>query len=1364
MKKNRIIALVLCLVCTLSLFNVVYAAEEKANLVKNSGAEADISGWKRRNTAMLSWEAGGSNGSKGCVKVVENSNNCGPAVPVTLIKGETYTVSFDIKTSLHSSVVQVIMFWDDNGYSYFGKNCPIVEGWNTVKFQYTFSGKNDSNAEVEGSGILNLRLGDGMGRNTYYVDNFQVISSEFVSDADNSDKVQKVTEYPVPVEKQGAEFNDMDSHWAYNNVSYLASQDILNGTGGGKYEPYKTVTRAEFIHALITMANVKACESVSRFEDVKDEWYADDFETAYQIGILDSNLIEDGYVYPERFITREEAVTAAMNYVRLLKTSHSANAVEITDEDKIASWAKQAVNDALKYGIVFGDEQGRFNPKSSMNRAEMAAILKRLFEYETRYTFYVDAENGDDTNDGSEQFPVQSFERAQALVRKVNQKMQHDVVVYFKGGEYKLMSTVEMNEKDSGFNGHTVKYTSYTPEDTVLFSGGERVSGWSLCDEEKNIYSAYVGGGVETRQMYVNGVRGTRAVYTNDFKYTYDKTFGYYSDDEFLLNVKNPEDVEFVYFWEWYNMRLGVKDMLKEGDRVKIIMKEKGWDNGNDGCFSDIAKARIRVENAYEFIDEEGEWYLDSHSGYLYYKPRTFENIHTAEVILPITEQFLTVKGSDLDNVVHNITFDNLQFKYATWNRPSREQGSIIQQNNLIMEDEHDHYHDYLPPAIIEVEHGGYINFEKCTFAKMGITSITFLDGVCNSRIVGNEFYDLSGGAMNIGRVDGDSAEPDDARRVLSNNYIANNYIHNTANEYQSASAIGAGFPNKTVFEHNEIFDTSYSGFHVGYGWYHIKTSVFKDTSIRKNYIHDYMNEGVFDGGGIYTLGGTGGTDENPNMIEANYVCDQKNKYGALYSDNGSQYWKFKNNVVRTKDTPPWGGNATKYAHFAIAVDVYNIWLENNWSDVENASRYGIRENINPVVIENGEWPEEALTVMDEAGLSDEYLQRYPDELQEVKILNGDTVNLLSGECEQLKYEANTRKYEPYSLDGVGIYFISDNENIAAVDENGVITAKNTGIAEISAYFLEGENLVTKTVTVAVNDVLDELVVDMPDEVYARNTKTFSVKGKTKLGREIELSDYTITNNSEDLLEISDNVITALNEKSGTAHVTVSGTYDGVTVSNDYYISVVKYRYGSGEKVTTAGYNMAEDIANKSKWKTVGNGIIKESENGLIFNTPSGDTNSCIEYSGKKFKNELLTFNLRIPDGSRWNGLAFRSENKGSAISHGSDEYIIIFTEKQIELYRFNDKVRTVIYGNIPGLETIGASMPYKNDCFKYDGSFNKIQLGAINEDDGVRIILNVNDVNIFDFLDTEAQAITDGGYLHIYAPNSEVEIAPCEE
>ncbi len=136
----------------------------------------------------------------------------------------------------------------------------------------------------------------------------------------------------------------------------------------------------------------------------------------------------------------------------------------------------------------------------------------------TQASFYV-SPSGSDTNPGTLGLPFQSVAKARDVVRTVNGNMTGDIVVCLRGGTYQFPSTLQLGPQDSGTNGYEVVYQAY-PGETPILSGGTNVTGWTLYDSGKNIYRASVGTSCYSRQLYVNGVRATRARSSDGMSWT----------------------------------------------------------------------------------------------------------------------------------------------------------------------------------------------------------------------------------------------------------------------------------------------------------------------------------------------------------------------------------------------------------------------------------------------------------------------------------------------------------------------------------------------------------------------------------------------------------------------------------------------------------------------------------------------------------------------------------------------------------------------------------------------------------------------------------------------------------------------------
>lgn len=139
-----------------------------------------------------------------------------------------------------------------------------------------------------------------------------------------------------------------------------------------------------------------------------------------------------------------------------------------------------------------------------------AAVPPAQPAYAATTNFYVDPVNGSERNSGtSTAAAFKTIQAAKAAVRAVNANMSDDIVVNLRGGIYPLTTPITFGTSDSGTNGHTVVYQAYNGETPVITSG-RAIIGWTAAAGGE--YKAPVGT-LDFRQMYVNGVRATRARY-----------------------------------------------------------------------------------------------------------------------------------------------------------------------------------------------------------------------------------------------------------------------------------------------------------------------------------------------------------------------------------------------------------------------------------------------------------------------------------------------------------------------------------------------------------------------------------------------------------------------------------------------------------------------------------------------------------------------------------------------------------------------------------------------------------------------------------------------------------------------------------
>ncbi len=569
-------------------------------------------------------------------------------------------------------------------------------------------------------------------------------------------------------------------------------------------------------------------------------------------------------------------------------------------------------------------------------------------------SIYVDAENGNDAGDGKTLTTAfRSIERARNEVRAAQSKWTGDATVYLRGGTYLLDKTLELNEKDSGRDGYKVIWTSYRNEKPVV-SSAMKVTGWALHDKGRNIYKAVLSRKVDTRQFYVNGERALRARSIRGLLNEVTDSLGCTTTDLSLARWKNITDAELVYREIWTNPRCGIAKVEVKDKLLYVRLKRPGLDNARNKGITSI-RTSWYVENAYEILNEPGEWYLDrtgavSGKPYtIYYIPQVWENMETAETVVPVLENLITAKGASVDEPLQNIVFKGIDFEYTTWLRPNSDRGHSDAQNNVIRENVTKDGEFVADGSALTFRFAKNIGVEKCRFVHLGASGLTALAGCQQMTVEGCSFHDISGVGLQMGNYknwrDKDSENgylPSDVRLVLKDNRIVNNWFNLCGVEYRSATALAISFPKNNLIAHNEIYNMPYSGMHLGWGWNTIPQSANEGNHICFNKVQNTMVE-LADGGAIYTLG-PGGDSTRHNYIENNYL--NRVMWGqGMYFDNGSSHYIARNNVVTNVDDY----NA-KVNSRSNHIQVYNLYSNKHKNLLDTAKCPVVRLDSNIII------------------------------------------------------------------------------------------------------------------------------------------------------------------------------------------------------------------------------------------------------------------------------------------------------------------------------------------------------------------------------------------------------------------------------
>ncbi|MCC3371969.1 polysaccharide lyase family 8 super-sandwich domain-containing protein [Cohnella sp. REN36] len=108
------------------------------------------------------------------------------------------------------------------------------------------------------------------------------------------------------------------------------------------------------------------------FADIAGHWAEANILKAEKLGIITG--YPDGSFRPDRTVTRAEF---AVMLAKALKLQNEGAALSFKDADRIGQWARTAVAQAVRLGLIQGDTNGNFRPDALMKRSEMAVMLAR---------------------------------------------------------------------------------------------------------------------------------------------------------------------------------------------------------------------------------------------------------------------------------------------------------------------------------------------------------------------------------------------------------------------------------------------------------------------------------------------------------------------------------------------------------------------------------------------------------------------------------------------------------------------------------------------------------------------------------------------------------------------------------------------------------------------------------------------------------------------------------------------------------------------------------------------------------------------------------------------------------------------------
>jgi hypothetical protein len=607
---------------------------------------------------------------------------------------------------------------------------------------------------------------------------------------------------------------------------------------------------------------------------------------------------------------------------------------------------------------------------------------------------------------GSAQQPFTSI--AQAAQSAHQQSARSDVVVHMGAGTYRLSQPLTFTSANAGQNGHTIRYAGTAGQATVM-SGSAPVTGWTLQNQSSNIWVASVGTGMNTRQLYVNGAEAPRAaiaVPRSDFTFNQNGLTITSSSLSYLAGLTDQSQIEVESVDSFTDRYAPVASISGN----TITMQQPAWANNNFG-YDVLAQpfegGTMYLENNYSFLQQAGQWYLDSPTGQLYYKAASGQNPNNLDIELPKLQTLVQVSGS-YSSPVSGLSFTNVTFTGTTWLGPSGPNGYADQQNGAfiagnwqqpsfgscfsgcqLFEATREAWDQM--PAAVQVSAATGITFSGDTFTNLGEVGLGVgQDADANANgtglgangvnITGNTFSDDAGDGIVVGGIQTNAHHPSNPAMTDQNITISDNHVTGVGTDYKEVSAILSTYVTGATITHNQVDHLPYDGIDVGWGWgmndpggsqdyanrgtynyqpIYTTPTTLKNNTVSFNLIFDTKNV-MHDGGSIYNLSASPGS-----VIEDNYMYNN-NSTVALYLDEGSRYLTVSSNVVQ--DAGVWAFTNADANNNTDDNTFSGNWFNGGATQVATGSPHNNVLSGN-VQVSGTNWPSGAQQVIRQAGI-----------------------------------------------------------------------------------------------------------------------------------------------------------------------------------------------------------------------------------------------------------------------------------------------------------------------------------------------------------------------------------------------------------
>ena len=483
-------------------------------------------------------------------------------------------------------------------------------------------------------------------------------------------------------------------------------------------------------------------------------------------------------------------------------------------------------------------------------------FVSGLLSAQTEITLYV-SPSGSDHHPGTAEKPMATLEYAWKKASR--QAGRRSITIYCEGTNY-LSAPILITNETSGTPEHPIRFSSY-PGQKAVISGSRILRNLRWKEYKNGIMQAKVEEELIPDQLFVNGKKQISARYPN-----FDpdiRIFNGYAADacspERVKNWSNPAGgyLHAMHSREWGGYQYSIEGKDAKGE----LILEGGFQNNRQMGMHHTYRM---VENIFEELDAEGEWYFDKETHTLYFYPPRELDLQTALFEVPQAKNLFILKGKTGSPVRH-VSIDHLELTQTL--------RTFMKTNEPLLRSD---WKIYRGGALV-IENAEKCSVNGCYLHDIGGNAIFFSNYNRNHRVSQNHITRIGASAVCF------VGSPDAVRSPL--------FEYGKSQTWEQMDK-GTGpltpdYPSDCLVDDNLIHSIGETE-KQGAG---IQLSMSARITIRNNSIYDLPRAGINVSEG--TWGG--------HLIEGNDVFDtvlETGDHGSFNSWGRDRYWHPDRNVM----------------------------------------------------------------------------------------------------------------------------------------------------------------------------------------------------------------------------------------------------------------------------------------------------------------------------------------------------------------------------------------------------------------------------------------------------------------------------------